>query len=1442
MLLSTFRPALGLLACGLVFPPGAARAQQAPPTPASRPASKPVDFSKEPTLYVIGYSHLDTEWRWSYPQVIREFLPNTLHDNFRLFEKYPDYVFNWTGSNRYKLMKEYYPEDYAKLKAYVAAGRWFPNGSNIEEGDVDMPSEESIIRQILYGNQFFRREFGVASDEFMIPDCFGFPASLPSIFAHSGLTGFSTQKLTWGSAVGIPFNVGVWEGPDGQSVIAALNPGSYTSSIHSDLSNDKRWIGRVEDDGKKSGVYVDYAYYGTGDRGGAPGEDSVQWMEKSLSGGGPLRVRASKANEMFDKITPAQRAALPRYKGDILLTHHSAGSLSSQAAMKRWNRKNEGLADAAERASVAADWLGAAPYDRARISDAWQRFLPGQFHDIMAGTALPKSYEFAWNDQVLAMNEFAGVLSQAAGGVVRGLDTRAKGVSVAVYNPLSVARQDVVEATVAFPGGVPSAVRVYGPDGKEVPSQVSGRDGNALKVLFLAQPPSVGFAVYDVRPARDAAKPDAALRVSAEGVENARYRVTLNAGGDIAGVYDKAARKEMLAGPARLAFVHENPAEYPAWNMDWEDQSKPPRAYVDGPATVRVVENGPVRVALQVERSANGSKFIQTIRLASGGAGDRVEIANNIDWKSQECALKAVFPLTVANPEATYNWELGTIQRSSNDPKKFEVPSHRWFDLTDAGGGYGVSVLDDCKYGSDKPDDNTVRLTLLYTPGVRGGYQDQATQDWGRHEFVYALQGHVGGWQGGGTQWEAMRLNQPLLAFQTPSHEGMLGRAFSLASVNTPQVSVQALKKAEDGDEVIVRFNELSGKPAPDVRFAMAAPILSAREVNGQEQPLGGASVRDGKLVFSMAPYRPRAFAIKVAAAPRRLAAPIGVPLGLPYNVSMTSATDGGDGKGSAIPADQLPGLVSANGVTFRLAAATAQSNAVAAKGQTLALPAGRNRRVYLLAAAVGGDTPATFQVDGKPAALTIQNWDGYVGQWDTRLWKGEVRELTYDWPNPIAGLTPGYIKRAPVAWLADHKRLADGTNDPYQFCYLFQYALPVPDGANTLRLPDNANVRIMAVTVAQNPNADAVPAQPLYDTLNREGGRTPEIIPPSAASRDAVSVSIRPPLFYAGNLRYTLDGTTPGAASPVYTGPLTLERTATVKAAELDEFGQPGPVQTTRVEVNDVTPPVVLSVFSAMASPTLMVQFSKPVERTSAENAASYHLSPSGQVQSAALAADGRTVTLTLAAPPTADAALAVTGIRDLSPAGNVILPGAAHPVEMVRPVFEAKDVQTFNGTGKGFSKEGAAGLPVKATDPWTINLFVTTDAQPDELTVLGGFGDATDSGGGQQRYLIKFKNGIHFWGSNVDIPSGVPLDLGKWQMVTATFDGQTVRLYKNGAEIKSGEANLSDARPVVNIAPAGPWGNGHKFSGKIQGFTVWNRALDPVSLRALLATGPQN
>jgi len=1088
------------------------------------------DPTAQPTLYVVPYAHLDTQWRWHYVHTIRDYLPSTMHDNFALLEKYPHYIFNFSGANRYRLMKEYYPADYARLKRYVAAGRWFPSGSSMEENDVNSPSAESLIRQILYGSQYFRREFGKSSAEYMLPDCFGFPASLPSVLAHAGLRGFSTQKLSWRSAArvggpgspqktpeGIPFNVGIWEGLDGKSVIAALNATDYVGEITEDLTKSPTWRERVRVNGESSGLFVDFRYYGTGDIGGAPKESSVKLMEAILTkgtavippprvpgqpqqpappdapevkvGDGPLRVVQGPAEQMFLDIKPEDAARLPRYKGDLLLVEHSAGSITSQAYMKRWNRKNELLADAAERASVAAAWLGGQPYPLERLNSAWTLVMGAQFHDILPGTSLPKAYEFSWNDEVLAMNQFAGVLVSATGAIASALDTQVKGAAVVVYNPLNIAREDVVEATLSFPGGAPKAVRVIGPDGKEAPAQVADTSHGAAKILFHARVPSVGFAVYDVQPAP--ATVASQLGVTSSSLENARYRLRIDENGDVAGIFDKQLNRELLAAPARLALLHEKPAQWPAWNMDWADRQKPPRAYAQGPAQVRIVESGPARVALEITRKAEGSRFVQTIRLSVGDAGNRVEFANVIDWKTAESSLKATFPLTAANPVATYNWDVGTIERGNNDEKKFEVPSHQWFDLTDTNGAHGVTVLSDCKYGSDKPDDRTVRLTLLYTPGVSDWgkvYSDQATQDWGRHEFVYGLASHAGDWRREQTDWQAQRLNQPLIAFQSPKHSGALGRSFSLLKLSHSRVRVLALKKAEESDEVIVRMVELDGKPAPNVRLAFAAPVAAAREVNGQEMPVGPATVEKGELIADFGPYQLRTFAVKLGAAPAKVAAPKSQPAALPYDRAVASAdgaksAPGFDVEGRALPAEMLPKEIDFAGIRFHLAPA-GQPNAVVARGQTIPLPAGRFTRLYMLAASADGDQKATFRIGQNPSEVTVQHWTGYIGQWDNRAWKQSQDE---PWPTlEFAGrITPGFIKRAPVAWFASHHHAADGANEPYAYSYLFAYAFDLPANARTLTLPDNDKICILAFTVSDEP-APASPVQPLYDTLER--------------------------------------------------------------------------------------------------------------------------------------------------------------------------------------------------------------------------------------------------------------------------------------------------------------------------------------------------------------------
>ena len=1094
------------------------------------------DLSKEPTLYVVAYAHLDTQWRWEYPRTINDYIPKTMHDNFALFEKYPHYVFNFSGSNRYRMMKEYWPADYARVKQYVAAGRWFPAGSSVEESDVNVPAAESIVRQILYGNQFFKREFGKTSAEYMLPDCFGFPASLPSILAHMGIKGFSTQKLTWNSAApvggqgsieqtprGIPWNVGYWVGPDGRGVVAALNPGSYGGQIRRDISNspshgpngpspDEDWPHRVHLNGKVSGLFTDYHYYGTGDTGGAPREDSVRMMEAIVTknpalvpgtpvfGDGPIKVVSATAEEMFLNIRPAQIGGLPRYEGDLLLTDHSAGSITSQSYQKFWNRKNELLADAAEKASVGAAWLGARVYPQQRLNNAWTLVLGGQFHDILPGTATPKAFEFSWNDDVIALNQFAGVLTSATEGIAASLDTRSEGAAIVVYNPLNVEREDVVEATVS---GSLSKVSVVGPEGREVPAQVVGVEGDATKILFLAKVPSVGYAVY--QGFGRATTSATSLRVTDLGLENQRYRVELNRQGDVASIFDKKLRRELLDAPLRLALKHDMPAQWPAWNMDWVDQQKAPRAYVSGPARIRIVENGPVRVAIEVVRETEDSKFQQTVRLSGGDAGNRVEFGNVIEWKTSNANLKATFALTASNTKATYNEGIGTIERGNNDERKFEVPSHQWFDLTDRSGAFGVTILSDCKYGSDKPDDKTLRLTLLRTPGIgsRAGYADQSTQDWGRHEFVYGLAAHGGDWRRAQTDWQAQRLNQPLIAFESTKHPGRLGKTFSIMKLNTNRVRVLALKKAEDTDETIVRIVELDGRGTPDVRISFGAPVIAAREVNGQEQPLGKATIVKGQLVTSLGRFQPRSFAVRLAGRSPKNSLPRSESLPLPYDLA-GSTNDGErvkagfDGEGAALPAELLPHELPYDGITFRLA--SGKVNVLIPRGQTIPIPTGV-RRLYVLAAATS-DEKVNFRLGNEDRELTIQSWRGFIGQWDNRQWKRTEVQLPPRTPPPdippdiaalltrsrtrvdqygqMLGITPGFIKRAPLAWFASHHHNAAGANEAYAYSYLFAYVIDVPANARTVTLPNNDRIRILAIT-GSNEREKIRPAQLLY-------------------------------------------------------------------------------------------------------------------------------------------------------------------------------------------------------------------------------------------------------------------------------------------------------------------------------------------------------------------------
>lgn len=1390
------------------------------------------DLSKGNTLYVVPYAHLDTQWRWAYPQTIREYLANTLTRNFTLIKKYPHYVFNFSGSRRYEMMKEYYPSDYERLRGYVKAGRWFPCGSSVDEGDANVPSAESLIRHVLYGNRYFDREFGVHSHEFMLPDCFGFPYALPSVLAYCGVKGFSTQKLTWGSSApgvnGIPFKVGRWIGPDGKSVVAALDPGAYSGPVNEDLSENTSWLARIQNTGKLSGAFVDYHYYGTGDTGGAPRADSVDWIEKSIAGTGPITVVSARADAMFDSLKPDQIAKLPTYQGELELTNHSAGSISSEAYMKRWNRKSEQLADGAERASVAAMLLGTAPYPSARLYNAWDLVLGSQMHDMLPGTSIPKAYELCWNDFSLAQNQFAAVETDAIGAIAGNLNTRGDGAPLAIYNPLSIARTDVVEATVPdIAHG--RFLTVVGPDGRTVPAQRLQTQAGSVKIAFAATVKPTSVSIFHVVAGGRDARSD--LRVDNRHLENSQFKVTVNGAGDIASIYDKANHREALKSPTRLEMLYENPRQYPAWNMDWEDASKPPRETVGGPAKITIAENGPTRVALRIERTCNGSKFVQTVSLNSGAR--KVDVANDIDWRTKERALKAAFPMAAGSPTATYDIQLGTITRGNANPKKFEVPQHQWFDVSKPDGSYGVGVLNDCKFASDKPDDNTIRLTMIYTPGTQGGTEDQGTQDIGRHHILFSIAPHAGDWRKGEVPWQAQRLNQPLRAFSVGQHGGGLGRSFQLLQTSDRQVAVQAIKKAEDSSEIVVRLRELTGHPNSHevIRFAQA--VKSAREVDGQEHTIGAATVINGALIATVPGYSLKSYAVTLAPV-HGSPSTVSSPVQLKYNADVVSTSahpgDGQFANGHALSAEQLPKTLTVDGIKFATGpTADGQKNAVVARGQSIALPRGYSR-LYVLAAA-DSDTPATFRIGSKVVRRTVQRWDGYIGQWDNRHWSADPGPNFSNY-GTMNGLTPGYVKTNEVAWFASHSHTPDG-NTFYEYSYLYKYGFDIPAGAASLTLPNNPAIKVLAVSVAKGAHDTAVAAAPLVDTLvDHVGGGSPSISPAAGHYSDSTTVRLDPPLYYrVGGLHYTLDGSTPTAKSPVYEAPFTISDPTTIKVAQVDGSGRVGAVAETHLDVQDITPPSVVSASIVKSMGVAKVVFSEPVTKPSAQAVSNYTLSSGAKVVSASLAPDRRTVELTFdPAPDSKDAVkLAVSGVCDLAKKPNI----AATAVTLVdrgavftSPALEPK-------VSRAFSR--LPDMPIHKGDSWTLNLFVRMDHQPDNRTMIAGFGRSFDGRQGTGRYFTKFPSGINFWIADRDVQTHVPLDLGKWQMLTATYDGTTVRLYKNGEEIGSRSVAVEDDTPQVRVLPIDAWDRKRRLDGAVRDLTVWDLDLPAAAIKRL-------
>lgn len=1018
-------------------------------------------------IYTIATAHLDTCWLWTYEKTISSFVPGTLKENFKLFKKFPDYKFNFEGSNRYELMEEYYPEDFEKLKAYVRSGNWNPCGSCYENGDVNTPSPEALTRNIIYGNGYFREKFGVESNDIFLPDCFGFGRALPSIAAHSGLTGFSTQKLTWGGAVDVPFDIGRWQGKDGKGIWCALKPGNYVSISGNPRENEKA-LANLKNNIEKYDFAKTFVYHGNGDRGGGPAKASVKNIAKAVKDNAKedIKVLFASTKEFFDNLenmSAEEKSRMPVYNGELLLTEHGTGSYTSRTVTKRWNRRCELLADAAERFSAAAYAEGIADYPAYTFEKAWKRVILHQFHDDITGTSFEDCYKRSHNDYVQSMHAFSAEYAASLKALTARIDTSfVKGIAVAVSNPVQAvdSRLGSVSADIDYDGDKAYS-RVYDNKGNEVPSQMRKLSEGKVRVSFMATVPSNGIKVYDVQFSDEKSPVETSLSIDGSVLENDYIKVTLDSNGDIASVYDKLRQKEALRGSLKLAIHHDvDSYAWPSWEVKQSDFSRPPYMYPSSPV-ITTEENGPALCSLKVVRKAGKSTFTQVISL--GAESRYVSVQNEVDWREEASLLKAVFNTTSRNEKALYDIGFGYTERGTNTPRLFEVPAQRWAGITDSKGDFGTAIFSDSRTGWDKPDASTLRLTCIHTP--LNNYRWECSQhimDLGINRFGFAVCPH-----GGETEKiiaDADAFCQPMHTFITDNHKGSLDE-YTAVKVSSDKVRMTAMKKAEGSDKIIVRVCEYTGEAQKNVALTFPMEIGEITEVRGDEKEIGSIPVTEGKLIFDIDANAVRSFAITFKDTPAFESTQ--ASLALPYNavaVTDNSSKSTSTLKGGiSVPKEILPEKLLSSGISYTMPKDT--KSGLICKGQTIALPEGY-KAVSFLATSLGGDRKVAFRVGTNEVSADIQDSSEAIGIWD--LMRNRIT---------------GYIKPQPQAVTFTHTHSKNGDIIAKQM-YFYNVIIPTAD-SREITLPDDENILILSATMLKD-NMLFQKADEHFDTMKK--------------------------------------------------------------------------------------------------------------------------------------------------------------------------------------------------------------------------------------------------------------------------------------------------------------------------------------------------------------------
>ncbi|MCA0453767.1 MAG: alpha-mannosidase [Chloroflexi bacterium] len=780
-------------------------------------------------IFAAGHAHIDVVWLWTLGQVRRK-AGRTFHTVMRLMEQFPDYRFTQSQPQLYDYVRQDYPELFEDIKQRVAEGKWETIGGMWVEADCNLTGNESLARQFLLGRTFFREHFGVDSPILWLPDVFGYAWNLPQLIKQAGLEYFFTIKIGWSQYNRLPYDSFWWQGLDGTKVLTHFSPtpdmsnSSFASTYNAAVTPEQvmgTWTNfRQKDLRGTVETPPTLMSYGWGDGGGGPTREMLENLRELKAFPGTPRMIPSSAHEFFKQLAKLGDF-LPTWNGELYLEYHR-GTYTTQSRNKRGNRKSEFLLHDAEfLASYAALMDGGYDYPAETLRKAWELVCLNQFHDIIPGSSIEEAYVES-QQQYAHIHELGEGVKQAA---LKSLASYSGG-DVIIANPSSFDRYDLVTIE-----GVKAGATLQRADGTPVEIQATA-DGKVLVDPGKLAP----FSITPLRYASEAqAQTENTLTAEPTLLENAYVRVELNSDGDITRIYDKANQRDVLPSGAianQWQVFEDRPMDFDAWDIDifYDD-----KMWLAEPATsVKVVESGPLRATLEIERRILNSTYTQRVSLVHDSA--RLDFDTHIDWQEKHILLKTAFPVDVFSPVATYEIQWGNVQRSTHrnsswDWARFETCAQKWVDLSE--GNYGVSLLNDCKYGHDIQN-NIMRLTLLRSPTFPDKHADE-----GEHRFAYSLLPHVGGWNET-TAREAYALNDPLIAQVVEPSPSVDATALgSLIGSANDNVMIETVKRAEDGNGLIVRFYEFKrerGTVSLNCRFNLGEAWRTNLIEDDQEQ------------------------------------------------------------------------------------------------------------------------------------------------------------------------------------------------------------------------------------------------------------------------------------------------------------------------------------------------------------------------------------------------------------------------------------------------------------------------------------------------------------------------------------------------------------------------------------------------------------------------------